>query len=119
MGLRECIIPSEGKKFLYLDWSSAELYIAAKWAGETELVEHYENGGDAHTWICQRLLGIDKPTAEQREISKTVTFATIYGSEGAAVARKLKISDSEAEAIVLKYRQVLPKLEQFRQDTMK
>ena len=74
----------------------------------------YESGGDPHLWIAKNLLNIETPTKEDREISKVVTFATIYGSEGAAVQRKLKISQSRAEELIHKYRTILPEVENLR-----
>lgn len=117
--LRGCIVPDPGKKFIYADWKSAELMIAAHLAGQTELIEQYNNGADVHSFMASRLLGISNPDKQQREVSKTLTFATMYGSEGAAVARSLKCSESEAQLLVQNYLTLLYKVKELRDETHK
>ena len=72
------LIPSEGKEIPLpcLDWSSGELYIQPN--GQVKACRTLNGGEGRGSSTYQRLLGIDKPTAEQREISKTVA---LYGSE--------------------------------------
>jgi len=96
--LRKVFVPSEGKKFLYADWSSAELIAMAYWAGCDELIQAYENGEDLHRLISSRILDKDDISEEEREVSKIVSFSIIYGSEGDSIARNLQIPRSEGVA---------------------
>lgn len=112
--IREAIIPSKGKKFVMFDWSSAELYIAAYWSKCRKILDWYLSGVDLHSEISKELLGLDNVTKEQRNVSKVVSFATIYGSEGAAVGRRLNISLDEAKDLVASYMSTFPEIAQLR-----
>lgn len=112
--IREAIIPEEGRKFVMFDWSSAELYIAAYWAKCKKIIDWYQSGVDLHTEISKEFLGLDNVTKEQRNISKVVSFATIYGSEGAAVGRRLNIPLDEAKDLVADYMKTFPEIAQLR-----
>ncbi len=112
--VRAAIIPSAGKKFVYFDWSSAELYIACYFAKQEDVLEKYAAHEDLHSYLSGLLLGVDKPDKSQREVSKVLTFATMYGSEGGAVARKLRCSEEEARALVERYLKVLNKVRALR-----
>lgn len=112
--IREAVIPSKGKKFVMFDWSSAELYIAAYWGRCKKILDWYANGVDLHTEISKELLGLDTVTKEQRNISKVVSFATIYGSEGAAVGRRLNIDLDEAKSLVSQYMSTFHEIAELR-----
>lgn len=116
--LRKSVIPEQGKKFVYLDWSAAELYLASYWAQETLILDWYHSGVDLHSKLSSILLGKDEVTKEEREVSKTITFASIYGSEGDAVARNLNISLDDAQALIRKYWSTLKEIAQLRQDVI-
>lgn len=113
--LRYAIKPSEGKKFLYFDLSSAELYILAYFAECIDLLEWYENGIDIHTKIGERLLGRPLKDRKEREISKVCSFAVLYGSKGAAVSRALKVSQSEGERLVEQYLASFPEISRYKE----
>lgn len=99
MELRDCIIPDPGKKFLYFDWSAAELVLSAYWAKDKQLLSWYQEG-DVIAKIAQKLLHKDEVTKEERDKVKVVIYSSLYGSEGAAAARTLRVPQSETEEIV-------------------
>lgn len=98
--LREAIIPDEGKKFAYLDWAAAELILLAYEAGQQDLLDIYNTGGDVHSYVTAEILDmvIEDVTEDLREISKIVTFSIVYGSMGGAASRALKVSFEEGKA---------------------
>lgn len=112
--MRGCITPRPGYKFVHADWKSAELYIAAYLAKEERILSVYDQGGDVHSYLSSLLLGVDKPDKAQREVSKVLTFATMYGSEGAAVSRKLRCSEDEAKDLVSRYLTILSNIKALR-----
>ena len=71
-------------------------------------------GKDLHTEISKQLLGKDQITKEERKVSKVVTFASIYGSEGPAVSRALNISPDEGAALVQAYAKLFPEISELR-----
>jgi DNA polymerase-1 len=117
--IREAMIPHKGKKFIYFDWSSAELMVMAYWAGEQTLIDLYEAGTmDFHSAMASKLFGIpiDQVSKEQRETSKVVTFSVLYGSEGGAASRALGISLTESSKLVEKFWETYPKMNQLRKN---
>lgn len=101
--MRECIVPDPGKKFLYFDWSAAELVLAAYWAGCVDMLEVYESGEDLHAYNAKRILKKDEITKEERDQIKRVIFSTLFGSEGDAAARTLMISREQAASYVQEF----------------
>lgn len=100
--LRESIIAPPGRKFVFFDWSAAELILAAYWSKCTELLEQYEEG-DLHSYVASKVLGRDNITKEEREKIKVTVFSSLFGSEGAASARTLMIPLSEAQGYVQEF----------------
>lgn len=113
---RDAIQPQEGYKFLYVDWSGAELILLAYLANEKSILNVYKQGGDVHRYVTGKILGI--PTAdvnpEQREISKIVTFSIVYGSTGGAASRAMQISYEEAAKFVDKFLDQFPAIKKYR-----
>lgn len=112
--LRDAIVPSPGKKFVMFDWSSAELYIAAYWSKCQKILDWYHSGVDLHTEVSKLLLGKENISKAAREISKVLSFATIYGSEGGAVSRRLNISEDEGRELVQLYLSTFPEIANLR-----
>ena len=114
--MRKAIKPNPGKKFLYFDLSSAELYILAFFANCVDICEWYENGIDLHTKIGERLLGRPLKDKSERNISKVCSFAICYGSQGAAVSRALRVSQNEGERLVKSYLKAFPELVRYKEE---
>ena len=112
MEFREFIVPDQGNQYFYMDWSGAELMLAAYWAGETWLIDAYEAGEDIHKLISSRLL--DKPiseiTDEDRGISKIVVFSVMFGSEGGAASRAMKTSFEAGARLVDRFWVLCPNI---------
>jgi len=102
---RNYVIPKSGMKFMYADWSAAELAVAVFWAREPRLLDAYRKGADLHRLIASELLdkSYESVTDEDRKLSKVITFSILYGSEGAAAARALGISVEEGSRFVQKF----------------
>lgn len=111
---RDFVHAGPGRKFIYFDLSAAELYLVAKLANCTKLTDVYEAGGDLHDFVSGKILAglnLDIPEGiSKRDISKTVTFATVYGSQGASLARRLKCSEQRAARIVEYFFELFPEI---------
>lgn len=116
IALRKAVKPAFGKKFVYLDVKAGELITVAVFGGQQDLIDLYYEGKDLHRYVASKILGVSQEeiTEEMREVSKVVTFSIIFGSEGAAAARALRVPLSVAEGYVRKFREMFPKIEQFR-----
>lgn len=116
---REAIVPEKGKKFVYFDWNSAELYIAASWSDCKKIKQWYAEDIDIHTELAKMLLCKDEITLSDRETAKTCTFASMYGSEGDSVAIKLNISTNEADKLIEEYNNLMPEIGYLRDKIIK
>lgn len=93
-GVRECFVPSNGWKFLDVDYASAELHTLAQTCltlfGESKLAEALNAGLDPHIMMSQRLVGIadyeemkaHPELKHYRQIAKAPNFA-LPGGMGA------------------------------------
>ncbi len=97
-GIREIFRAGENKKFVIVDYSSAELFAGCQYAlteyGFSRMSELLIKGVDVHKYISAKFLGIpeDEVTKEQRQYGKLVNFGRI-GASGAAVLQKKLLVD--------------------------
>lgn len=110
--IRNCIIPSPGRKLLAIDFSNIELRLLAHFAQEQPMLEAFEKGFDFHGDTARRLYGADF-TPQQRSICKNGNFAKVYGAGVRKFAKTAEISESEAESFMLAYDKTYPGVGRF------
>jgi DNA polymerase I-like protein with 3'-5' exonuclease and polymerase domains len=104
---RYCFRSGPGRLLIKADFSQIELRIAAKAAGEQNMIDAYLSGEDLHTLTARRMTGKDSVTKDERQLAKPVNFGLIYGMgtlslrRNAAVEFGVHLSESDAE----RYRQ--------------
>ncbi|MEQ1506831.1 MAG: DNA polymerase I [Myxococcota bacterium] len=100
--VREAFVASDGNLLISADFSQIELRVLAHVTGDPELVAAYRDGRDIHRATASALFDLapDEIDARQRDIAKTVNFATIYGQGPLALARQLGIPVAEARAYI-------------------
>lgn len=103
--IREAFVPQSGWDLLVADWSQIELRVLAHFSGDPVLVEAFTNDQDIHRRTASELFECeeDEVTKPQREIAKTVNFATIYGQGATALGQILDIPRKEAKAYIERY----------------
>jgi DNA polymerase I len=103
--IRRGFIPRSGWKFLSADYSQIELRLLAHLSGDPAFVEAFHAGGDIHKQTASLIFGVDiaDVTSEMRARAKTINFGTIYGQGAFALARQLRIPQSEAKAFIEMY----------------
>lgn len=77
--IRSIIRAPKGWVLVEADYSQAELRLVADSANEQTLLDIYKRNGDVHTLTVQRVIGIMKPTSEERKKGKAINFGFIYG----------------------------------------
>jgi DNA polymerase-1 len=94
-----------GRLLISADWSQIELRILAHFSEDPVLVDSFQKNADVHRCTATQLFGVreDEVTPEQRDIAKTVNFATIYGQGALALSQILGISKKEAESFIARY----------------
>ncbi|MBX2796927.1 MAG: DNA polymerase I [Myxococcales bacterium] len=103
--VREAFVASPGCVLLSADWSQMELRLLAHVSADAELVSAYRAGRDVHRLTAAALFDVDvaQVSNAQREIGKTVNFATIYGQGPTALARQLSIPTAVAKRHIARF----------------
>ena len=95
--LRECFVPPPGWALVVLDYSQIELRITAHMSQDEEMIRVYNDPkGDIHQSTADAC-GCD------RKAAKVVNFGLIYKMYYKTLAKKLGVSEDEAEAYVQGY----------------
>lgn len=118
--IREAFVPRQGWVLISADWSQIELRVLAHVCGDPGLIRAFANKEDIHTTTAARIAGV-KPsevTREQRNLGKTVNFATIYGQGATALGQQLGIPRKEAEQAIATYFQVFSKVKTWKEQTV-
>jgi len=103
--IREAFIPRDGWVLISADWSQIELRVLAHFSEDPLLIESFTEGVDIHRRTASQLLDVppEDVDARQRNVGKTVNFATIYGQGATALAQQLGIERKEAKAYIDRY----------------
>jgi len=113
--IRKAFVAPEGHLLVTADYSQIELRVLAHLAEDPALIEAFERGEDIHRAVAAQIHGValDEVTREQRSGAKMVNFGIVYGITPFGLARRLKVSNSEAGAIIDDYRARFPGITAF------
>lgn len=100
--IREAFVPAAGMTLISADWSQIELRVLAHYSNDDRLTEAFREGRDVHASTASELFDtpLDDVTRAQRNVGKTINFATIYGQGASALGQILGISRAEAQAYI-------------------
>jgi DNA polymerase-1 len=103
--IRRTFIPAEGCKLISADWSQVELRLLAHFSGDAHLVESFRRGVDVHRRTAGQIFGCDPDSVSdaQRNVGKTVNYATIYGQGATSLGQILGVARSEAQHYIDSY----------------
>jgi DNA polymerase I len=103
--IRRAFIAEPGNLLLSADWSQIELRLLAHFSADPLLCDSFQRGVDVHRRTASEIFGkpMEAVTSEERNVGKTVNFATIYGQGATALAQNLGISRPEAQATIERY----------------
>ena len=106
--IREAFIPRSGWVFVSADWSQIELRVLAHFSKDPMLVRAFRERIDLHRQTASRIFEVpaDAVDSEQRNVGKTVNFATIYGQGATALGQQLGVPRKEAKAMIDRYFEV-------------
>ena len=124
---RAAFIPSKGCVFVIGDFSSQEIGIAAAASKEERWIKAILRGEDIHSLTASIIFsaewqsGVEKGCTfpkkckckihvVKRELAKITNFTILYGGGATNIANKAKISQREAEKLVLRFKKSVPKL---------
>ncbi len=103
--IREAFVASPGTVLMSADWSQIELRLLAHCTQDPLLLEAFREGMDIHARTAAEIHGVPvaQVTREQRNVGKTVNFATIYGQGATALAQQIGVERSEASQLIARY----------------
>lgn len=118
--IRAAFLPRDGWVLISADWSQIELRVLAHFSGDPLLQEAFRENVDVHRRTASQLFDVapDEVTPEQRNIGKTVNFATIYGQGATALAQQLGIPRAEAKAYIDRYFERYAKVREWLDTTI-
>lgn len=96
--LRDCFLPDEGKVLVAGDYSSAEAVLVAAYSQDWLFYEKLVSNVDIHTEHAQHFFDVETPTPFQRDIAKTLTYASFYGASPFTLTERIN-KDSDTTGI--------------------
>ncbi|XP_014280544.1 DNA polymerase nu isoform X2 [Halyomorpha halys] len=113
--LRSCFIAREGCTFVAADFQHIELRMFAHLAKDKILADWLTREDDVFKLITQARLKKAEITSEDRNQTKTLVYALIYGAGSAKLASILSVEESVVEEIKNSLFEMFPCLWNFRE----
>jgi DNA polymerase-1 len=103
--IRDVFLPREGWLMVSADWSQIELRVLAHFSQDPLLIKAFREDLDLHAQTAGFIFELppDEVSREQRNVGKTVNFATIYGQGATALGQQLGIPRKQAVAMIDRY----------------
>jgi DNA polymerase-1 len=103
--IRRAFVAPPGTRIVSADWSQIELRVLAHFSSDPRLVEAFAENLDLHRRTASVLFGVapEAVTKEQRNVGKTVNFATIYGQGATALGQILGVPRKDAQHYIEQY----------------
>lgn len=104
--IRKAFVAADGCQLITADYSQIELRILAHLSEDPALIAAFEAGEDIHQAVAAQInnVPLNQVTKEQRSGAKMVNFGIVYGVTPYGLARRLKISNTEAATIIDDYK---------------
>ena len=103
--IRQTFLAPPGHKLISADWSQIELRVLAHMSQDPLLLDAFLHDHDIHRRTAAQLFHVTEAevTPPQREIAKTVNFATIYGQGATALAQIIRVPRKTAQEYIDQY----------------
>ena len=103
--IREAFVAKPGCSLISADWSQIELRVLAHFSRDETLVRAFREGIDVHAKTASLLFSVPEASVskDQRNVGKTVNFATIYGQGATALGQILGVPRPEAKRFIDDY----------------
>ncbi len=119
--IRKAFIASPGRMLISADYSQFELRLAAALAGDTNLIEDFQDDTlDIHTKTAAEAYGValDDVTPEMRRHAKVINFGVLYGMSPHGLAAATGMSFTKAKEFIERYFRVRQPIRDFIDATM-
>ena len=111
--IRDTFVATSGFSLLSIDYSQAEIRIAALLSNDISFLEIVSGGNDIHTETAKRLFNKNDISKEERDRAKQINFGILYGMGPKALSQDMNISFSEARTMLAEYKQQFPMLQEY------
>jgi DNA polymerase-1 len=103
--IRNAFIPETGFTLVSLDYSQAELRIAAFLSGDQKLIDIFRKGEDVHASVASQVfkVPVNEVTSDMRRQAKVINFGILYGMGVMALKDGLGTSKDEAQKFLNDY----------------
>lgn len=103
--IRQTFISPPGWRMISADWSQIELRVLAHVSRDPLLLDAFLTDQDIHRRTAAQLFAVAEGavTPPQREVAKTVNFATIYGQGATALAQIIRVPRKTAQEYIDQY----------------
>jgi DNA polymerase-1 len=104
--IRQAFVPSEPDWVMFAaDYSQIELRVLAHIAGDTNLIEAFQNDLDIHTKTAMDVFHVEAEavTSNMRRQAKAVNFGIVYGISDYGLSQSLNITRKEAGEFIKRY----------------
>lgn len=101
-----CLAPRAPYVIRHFDYGAFELRILAALCGDETLIRIFNDNLDIHAMVAQEIFGMPVSKTENahlRDQAKVLNFGLIYGMGETALAKQLKISKGDANALLKNY----------------
>ena len=117
--IRQAFVAPPGHVLMAADYSQIELRIMAHLSADEGLLSAFAEDRDVHQATASEVFEVplDKVSADQRRLAKTINFGLIYGMSPFGLARNLGIDRRSAAKYVERYFQRYPGVRRFMDDT--
>jgi DNA polymerase-1 len=120
--IRRAFIPERRENiFFSADYSQIELRLMAHLSGDSQMIDAFVNGEDIHTATAAKIYKIELQAVskEMRSMAKTANFGIIYGISAFGLSQRMRISRSEAHALIDGYFETYPGVREFMDSSIR
>lgn len=122
LDIRACFVAQQGCKLAVADLSNIELRILADQSGDTTMLDMFARGLDLHSTTARRMFNLSddidpdehlingKPA---RFIAKTINFGLAYGLQAPGLARRVDVSEEQAQEFINTYFKMFPGVKRY------
>jgi DNA polymerase-1 len=116
--IRRAFIAEDGNVLVSADYSQIELRLLAHLSRDPALIQAFHEGQDIHTAVAAQINGVplDRVTRDQRSAAKMVNFGIVYGITAFGLARRLGVSNTQADEIITGYKRRFTGITTFLQE---
>jgi DNA polymerase I len=117
--IRQAFVAPPGYVLMAADYSQIELRIMAHLSADEGLLAAFAEDRDVHQATASEVFDVplEKVSADQRRLAKTINFGLIYGMSPFGLARNLGIDRGSAQKYVERYFQRYPGVRRFMDET--